>query len=78
MGQIDDVAKCVTMDLKQPGNLLYLVGETRDELGGSHFAFVNGLAGGQVPTVDAEQARRRFSRPYIGRLRRTGAVPVTT
>ena len=37
MGQVDDVAKCVTMDFKQPGNLLYLVGETRDELGGSHF-----------------------------------------
>ena len=34
MGQIADVAKCVTMDLKSPGNLLYLVGETKDELGG--------------------------------------------
>ncbi len=53
--------KCVTMDLKQPGNLLYLVGETRDEMGGSHFALVNDLAGGQVPTVDAEQARETFA-----------------
>ncbi len=37
IGQIDDVAGCVTMDLKEPGNLLYLVGTTRDELGGSHY-----------------------------------------
>jgi phosphoribosylformylglycinamidine synthase len=61
MGQIDDVEKCVTMDLKEPGNLLYLVGETRDELGGSHFALVNGLAGGQVPTVDPQRARDTFA-----------------
>ncbi len=61
MGQIDDVAKCVTMDLKRPGNLLYLIGETRDELGGSHFALVNDLLGGNVPTVNAEDARVVFA-----------------
>jgi phosphoribosylformylglycinamidine synthase len=61
MGQIDDVARCVTMDLKSPGNLLYLVGETKNELGGSHFALVNHLSGGQVPTVDAALARRTFA-----------------
>jgi phosphoribosylformylglycinamidine synthase len=61
MGQIDDVARCVTMDLKQPGNVLYLVGETRNELGGSHFALVNRMKGGQVPTVNAEVARETFA-----------------
>jgi phosphoribosylformylglycinamidine synthase II len=61
MGQIDDVAKCVTMDLKQAGNLLYLVGETRNELGGSHFALVNELQGGQGPTVDPQRARATFA-----------------
>ncbi|MFO0998737.1 MAG: hypothetical protein U0936_00220 [Planctomycetaceae bacterium] len=25
------------MDLKGPGNLLYLIGETKDEMGGSHY-----------------------------------------
>jgi phosphoribosylformylglycinamidine (FGAM) synthase-like enzyme len=40
MGQIDDVAKCVTMDLKQPGNVIYQLGETKNEFGGSHFNFV--------------------------------------
>ena len=49
------------MDLKRPGNLLYLVGETKNELGGSHFALVNGLSGGQVPTVDADVARETFA-----------------
>jgi len=61
LGQIDDVRRAVTMDLKQPGNLLYLVGTTRDELGGSHFAVVEGLSGGRVPVVDPEAARRTFA-----------------
>jgi phosphoribosylformylglycinamidine synthase len=61
MGQVEDVSQCVTMDFKQPGNLVYLIGETRAELGGSHFTLVNRLEGGQVPTVDAKRARDTFA-----------------
>ncbi|HVA46733.1 MAG TPA: phosphoribosylformylglycinamidine synthase subunit PurL [Pirellulales bacterium] len=60
IGQVADVARCVTMDLKQPGNLLYVVGLTREELGGSHFNLVESLSGGRVPTVDAAVAKRTF------------------
>ncbi len=49
MGQIEDVSTTVTMDLKQAGNLLFVVGDTRDELGGSHYALTRGAAGGVVP-----------------------------
>ena len=34
---VPDVCRAVTMDLKEPGNYVYLVGETRDELAGSHY-----------------------------------------
>ena len=61
IGQIDDASKAVTMDAKTPGNLVYLVGETRNELGGSHFALVHSLTGGQVPTVDADRAKQTFA-----------------
>jgi len=61
LGQVDDVSRCVTMDLKEPGNLIYQVGVTRAELGGSHLSLVEGLAGGQVPTVDAAAAKRTFA-----------------
>ncbi len=61
LGQIDDVSKAVTMDLKESGNFLYLVGETKDEMGGSHFALVQNLAGGSVPEVDADTAKRTFA-----------------
>ena len=61
MGQVDDVSRCVTMDLKQAGNLVYLVGETGEDLGGSHFSLVNELEGGQVPTVNVELSKRTFA-----------------
>src|SRR6185312_3382776 len=60
MGQVPDVRKCVTMDLKEPGNTLVLVGETRDELGGSHWAMVRGLEGGYVPQVHRASAVPTF------------------
>lgn len=61
LGQIDDVRHCVTMDLKQPGNLIYLLGTTRDELGGSHFAEACGLTGGQVPVLDPQMAGQTYA-----------------
>ncbi|WP_299465869.1 phosphoribosylformylglycinamidine synthase subunit PurL [uncultured Gimesia sp.] len=60
IGQIADVGKAVTMDLKTPGNRIFLIGATHDELGGSHFALVNHLEGGQVPQVDKEEAPEIF------------------
>jgi phosphoribosylformylglycinamidine synthase len=60
LGIVPDVRKCVTMDLKRPGNWLYLLGVTKAELGGSHYHLVQGLSGGQVPEVDLESAPRLF------------------
>jgi len=61
LGQVDDVSRCVTMDLKEAGNRLYIVGTTANELGGSHFAGVLGLEGGQVPQVNPAVAKRTFA-----------------
>ena len=61
LGQLDDVEQAVTMDLKAAGNVLLLIGPTANELGGSHYAQVNGLNGGAVPRVDLALAPRIFS-----------------
>lgn len=61
IGLVDDVERCTTMDFKRPGSAVYLVGLTRDELGGSHFALVEGARGGVAPTVDARQAKATFA-----------------
>ncbi|HRE99606.1 MAG TPA: phosphoribosylformylglycinamidine synthase subunit PurL [Pirellulaceae bacterium] len=62
LGQIDSVDRCVTMDLKEVGNWIYVVGATHHEFGGSHFGVVTGRAGGRVPRVDLERARLTFRR----------------
>lgn len=56
IGTVPDVHRCVTMDLKSPGHRLYLIGDTRDELGGSHFHRVRNRSGGSVPQVSLERA----------------------
>ena len=72
MGQVDDVADCVTMDFKAAGNQLYLVGNTYEEFGGSHFSLVNGLAGGEAPSVNAQLAKQTFA--ALHQAIRQGAV----
>jgi phosphoribosylformylglycinamidine synthase len=48
------------MDLKAPGNRLWLVGATRAELGGSSLAKLLGRKGGRPPRLAGERARRIF------------------
>ncbi|MBI3098913.1 MAG: phosphoribosylformylglycinamidine synthase subunit PurL [Planctomycetes bacterium] len=57
---VEDVRKCVTMDLKGSGHRLYLIGETRNELGGSHYYARLGHLGANVPRVDLKSARVLF------------------
>jgi len=53
---VDDINKCVTMDVKRASNLLFIVGETKNELGGSHYYKINGQLGANVPKVELETA----------------------
>jgi phosphoribosylformylglycinamidine synthase len=61
LARVADVTKCVTMDLKEPGNDLYVVGVTRNELGGSHYHLVTGAGGGTPPCPDLAQAPKVFA-----------------
>ncbi len=54
IGQVPDVARCSTMDLKAAGNLVLVAGLTKLELGGSLWTELRGLAGGRVPRVDPD------------------------
>ena len=59
---LDDVTKCVSMDAKEPGDLVYLIGTTKEELGGSEFYSVIGSHGGTAPKVNPSNARKRYER----------------
>jgi phosphoribosylformylglycinamidine synthase len=54
---MDDVSRAITMDLKKDGNLIYIVGDTFEELGGSAYFDILRSRSGGVPQVDFKKAR---------------------
>ncbi|MDI6892663.1 MAG: phosphoribosylformylglycinamidine synthase subunit PurL [Actinomycetota bacterium] len=60
MSVIEDSDKAVTMDVKKPGDLVYILGVTHDELGGSHYYMINDCVGSNVPRVDTKTARSLY------------------
>ncbi|MBI5253863.1 MAG: phosphoribosylformylglycinamidine synthase subunit PurL, partial [Euryarchaeota archaeon] len=61
LGIIPDVRKAVSMDLKKAGSLIYIIGETRNELGGSHYYKIHSYVGRSVPRVAAEKAKKNMN-----------------
>ena len=57
---VPDVRHCVTMDFKTAGNDLFVLGTTRDELGGSHLHELLNIQGGVPPKVDLAVAPKLF------------------
>ena len=65
IGVIDDSAQVVSLDLKFPGDLLYVLGETNDELGASEYYQQmsdgkNQYVGNSVPQVNAQKNIKRY------------------
>ena len=58
IGVVDDVSKTISSDVKKPENLLYVIGATLQEMGGSQYFLVRGKKGGVVPRVDAKASLR--------------------
>ncbi|MDP3789207.1 MAG: AIR synthase-related protein, partial [Candidatus Omnitrophota bacterium] len=54
---MEDVNKALSMDAKESGNLIYIAGVTKNELGGSHYLMLNGLTGNDVPKDEPEKAK---------------------
>jgi phosphoribosylformylglycinamidine synthase len=48
---VDDITRCVTLDSKMPGDMVYVLGTTRNELGGSEYYEHLGCQGANVPEV---------------------------
>ena len=58
MGVMDDVNKAVSMDFKQPGDLIYVAGATYNEMGGSEYLKAKGFVGNTVPRVNPQKAKK--------------------
>jgi phosphoribosylformylglycinamidine synthase len=62
LGIVPSVEGVVTMDLKEAGNRLYIVGETALELGGSEYYHLLGHLGASVPKLDASKTSTSYRR----------------
>ena len=62
IGVVEDVSRLVTMDFKKAGSLIYAVGLTKDELGGSVYYELNGALGKNVPKVNLIESKKIFER----------------
>ncbi|MEA4863062.1 MAG: AIR synthase-related protein [Victivallaceae bacterium] len=62
ISKMDDISKAVTLDAKRPGDLVYVVGNTAAELGGSEYFAMLGGTGNAVPKVDAPMALETYRR----------------
>jgi phosphoribosylformylglycinamidine (FGAM) synthase-like enzyme len=54
---LDDISKCVTMDPKVPGDLIYVMGITKNELGASEYYDLFGKTGKNIPRVDFDACK---------------------
>jgi phosphoribosylformylglycinamidine synthase len=52
---VKDINRCLTMDAKVPGDLIYVLGTTRNELGGSEYYDHLGYVGINVPQVRPDE-----------------------
>lgn len=62
IGVIEDIGKAVSLDAKNPRDLVYVLGETYSELGGSEYLAMLGQEdAGEVPKVDADRNIRMYN-----------------
>jgi phosphoribosylformylglycinamidine synthase len=65
---VDNVNNCVTMDAKSPGNLLFIVGETKNESGGSQYLLTAENAETAEKKQNLTSACSAFSAVKMGRV----------
>lgn len=58
MAVMADSARAISMDFKRPGSLIYLLGETFEELGGSEYYAIYNETGARAPKVEAQRAKK--------------------
>jgi phosphoribosylformylglycinamidine synthase len=64
VGVVEDIEKCVSMDVKCAGDLVYVLGDTRNELGASEYYDLFGIIGKNVPQVDAKKFQSIYAAVY--------------
>lgn len=62
VGIVEDVNQAVSMDVKRPGDMVYVLGETKNELGGSEYLALKGQLGQDVPKTDPKSFKMLYQK----------------
>jgi len=62
IGVMEDVSRAISMDFKRAGDLVYIVGVSNNELGGSEYFKARGFTGNHVPRVNPYMAKKSMDR----------------
>ena len=60
IGVMPDIKKTVSPEFKNSGDIIYLLGETNDELGGGEYFKMLGEIGNNVPKVNLEKNKKTY------------------
>jgi phosphoribosylformylglycinamidine synthase len=66
---MEDVSRAVSMDFKRAGDLVYLVGTTQNEMGGSEYFKLRSFIGNNMPKVNPHLAKELMDRLSIATAR---------
>ncbi len=64
IGVVDDIKKTVSIDAKFSGDLIYILGETNDELGASEYFSLYKMIGNHPPQVEAKKNKKLYQDFY--------------
>ena len=72
MAVMNNIEHAVTMDCKREDDLVYIIGTTLNELGGSQYYGVHGYVGNRVPKVDSKKGKKLMD--TLGTVMENGLV----
>jgi len=62
IGIIDNIENIISMDFKNAGNFIYVVGKTYDEMGGSHYWKLLGHLGNHAPKINKSAGKKTMNK----------------
>jgi phosphoribosylformylglycinamidine synthase subunit PurSL len=69
MGIVPDIRNCVTPDFKKPGDVIYLLGITRDETGASEYFASKGFVGNRIPKLLEPEKQIKMYHAFHGAIK---------
>ncbi len=64
MARVPDVSKCVSMEFKQPGDIIYLLRAGKPGLAGSHYEEMLGWQSALTPQIDLQKAAQLYRKVH--------------